>query len=272
MKRTILILCMILLNGFCFSKDIDRILEEVNQFLEKGDYKSAEKLLTDALLTDSLNGKLYLYLGNVYYTSQDLEKSLASFNRALELKPNNPRILIDRGKLKREMKDFRGALADFNRVIYINPLHRDALYERAMLYKERENYEAALVDLHKLIQIDSTKYSPKWQVASIKKKQGKLWESLADYSALCIEFPNKYVAWNNLADTEMQLKDYECALEHIEKSISVNPKYANAYITRGEIRLKMNDSKQACQDFNKAIELGEGKTKEEAEGYLVKCK
>ncbi len=272
MKSAVLIFSLVLLNAFCFSKDVDKFIEKVNQLLEKEDYKSAEKLLTDTLMKDSLNGELYMHLGIVQYRSENFKMSLASFNKAVELLPNFPRLLINRGVLKREMKDFNGALADFNRAIYIKPLYWSALYERAMLYKETEDYEAALADLNKLVQMDPTKFSPKWQVAVIKKKQGKLWESLADYSALCIEFPNKSVAWNNLADTEMLLKDYKCALEHIEKSISVNPEYAGAYLTRGEIRLKMKNSKQACQDFYKAKKLGEGETKEKAEAYLLKCK
>ncbi|BAY23782.1 TPR domain protein [Calothrix sp. NIES-2100] len=47
----------------------------------------------------------------------------------------------------------------------------------------------------------------------------------------------------------------QAALEQYNKAIELNPKYANAYVSRGIVRDDLNDKQGALQDYNQAIEL-----------------
>ena len=49
--------------------------------------------------------------------------------------------------------------------------------------------------------------------------------------------------------------NYQGAIADYNKSIEINPQYADAYINRGNAKHKSGDTKGAIADFNKAIEI-----------------
>ena len=51
--------------------------------------------------------------GNDYFKNQDYERALEAFTQALELKPGEPGILVNRGNVRMMLDDNVGALADF---------------------------------------------------------------------------------------------------------------------------------------------------------------
>ena len=51
----------------------------------------------------------------------DLDGALADFNRAIELKPDEAALYVNRGQVKWGQKDADGALADFNRAVDLKP-------------------------------------------------------------------------------------------------------------------------------------------------------
>jgi len=60
---------------------------------------------------------------------------------------------------------------------------------------------------------------------------------------------------NNRALIKMKQKNYSSALEDCSKAIQRNPKYARAYLRRGDIKKEMGNSSDAVADFKKAHEL-----------------
>ena len=58
------------------------------------------------------------------------------------------------------------------------------------------------------------------------------------------------------------------AIADYDKAIALDPAYASAYYNRGITRKNTGDKKRACEDFNKAVELGS----ELAVKYADACK
>lgn len=272
MKKSLFVLNFLLLSFVCSGADYKVLYERIDSLYEKKNYKLAEELLLDAIKKDSLNVNLYENLAITQWLNKKLRDALKSLNKAHEIIPGSTRILLSRAKLKEELNDSLGALEDLDYAIYRHSYNVRSLYQRALYHKFHKNFDKALIDLERIVLINDSHFNARLQIPLIKKRQGKLYESLAGYSKLCIDFPGKSVAWNNLADTEMLLNDFKCAIEHVEKSISLDPKYSTAFLTRGEIRLKMKDSIKACKDFQKAFELCDEDMKEKIGKFLLNCK
>jgi tetratricopeptide (TPR) repeat protein len=62
------------------------------------------------------------------------ERALTDFNRALELQPNDPEYLAERGDTYTNLRNYDRALADYNKAIELNPLKPRFLIDRGVAY------------------------------------------------------------------------------------------------------------------------------------------
>jgi tetratricopeptide (TPR) repeat protein len=86
MKRIILFLSIILSYSFTvFSQS--GVVKQANGFYSKGNYTDAAKLYEKVLATDGVAPELYFNLGNAYYKSNEIGKSILNYERALRLLP-----------------------------------------------------------------------------------------------------------------------------------------------------------------------------------------
>ena len=53
----------------------------------------------------------------------------------------------------------------------------------------------------------------------------------------------------------MQKEDFNSAKEDLGKLLTIAPRYTRAYLMRGEVNLKQNDTIQALKDFDTAIDM-----------------
>ena len=87
MKRIILFLSLILCFGqFAFSQMKD--VKSANDLYAKGDYSNAAKQYEKILSTDGVAPEIYFNLGNSYYKSNEIGRSILNYERALRLDPS----------------------------------------------------------------------------------------------------------------------------------------------------------------------------------------
>ncbi len=68
---------------------------------------------------------------------------------------------------------------------------------------------------------------------------------------------NRGEAYLSRAEEKDDLDDYSVAIADFTKAIEINPKYAEAYLSRGVAKCDSGDEAGACEDWNKAGELGD---------------
>ena len=69
---------------------------------------------------------------------------------------------------------------------------------------------------------------------------------------------NKYEltqAYWNRAIAREKLNNIINAIDDVSKVVTINPDYAEAYFYRGKLELTAGDKVNACNDFNKALEM-----------------
>jgi tetratricopeptide (TPR) repeat protein len=93
--------------------------------------------------------------------------------------------------------------------------------------------------------------------ANQKNEQQNYRGALADYNqaiSLKPEFADAYISRGNLK--YQKLDDFQGALADHNQAVSLNPKYAKAYYHRGILKyLKLNDFQGALADYNQSISL-----------------
>jgi len=96
-------------------------------------------------------GQFHFERGRNQYFLGNYAQALASFNRALEVNPQVPVFLGQRGWALSKLGRLDKALADFDLAIRLDALDPELLRDRALLQMDRKQYDAALKDLDKAL-------------------------------------------------------------------------------------------------------------------------
>lgn len=136
-----------------------------------------------------------------------------------------------RGLAKSNSGDYLGAIEDFNKAVAIAPKYFDAINNRG------------------------------WAYYNLKKTD----KAISDYR-LAISVYQSDVAYRNLAWAYYILNNFKGAIENYSITIKLSPSDSRAYFYRAMSYYKTDNLPEACKDWKKAKETGEG----QAEGYLAK--
>lgn len=133
--------------------------------------------------------------------------------------------------------DLSGAIFNWSLTIDIDPENPNAYYSRAVVKNELYTWKAALRDYDKAIEL-----APKFADALINR--GALKDENGDYQGAIADYEN--VLQLNKAETE----DLQ-----------------QTYFNLGNTYLNLQDKKKACENWNKALELGADYAKERISKY-----
>lgn len=152
---------------------------------------------------------------------EDYVLSIQYFNQVINAKPYLYEPYFFRGLAKINLDDYQGAESDCDAAIQRNPFVVGAYQIRGLARIRQNNFDEAIEDYKTAIKYD----------------------------------PENVVLWHNLSLCHIQKEDYEAAKEDLGTLLTIAPRYTRAYLMRGEVSLKQNDTIQALRDFDKAIDM-----------------
>ncbi len=130
-------------------------------------------------------------------------------------------------------QDYAGAIKDYDKAIELRPRHPNAYCNRGAAKYNLQDYEGALKDFNKALEIDPT-------YAEAYKNRGVLYYRAKNYAE--------------------SVNDYTQAIKY-------NPTDPVLYYYRGVSRSYINDMNGACEDWNKALSMGEQKALKKIQQY-----
>ncbi len=211
-----------------------------------------------------------------YCGINQIDKQIKDLNKILQLNPKLAEALNRRAGAKRDIGSLKEALLDANNAIILDSVNVNYWTTRASIKTRLGDTASALSDLSKAIEINpyySIAYAERGIIrlglrdeaqAALKDNLKAL--DLDENNPFSNGFPTYY---NNCAMSYNRLNIYDKALENIDKAIALNPNYALYYYRSGEIKARMKNMKGACEDWNKAKQLG---YKDAEEVIMYNCK
>ncbi|MEQ8477633.1 tetratricopeptide repeat protein [Fulvivirga sp.] len=172
--------------------------------------------------------------GDKFYSQGEHEKAVEAYTIYLNTEPRDIKTIYNRGRAYEELGEYELALKDFNRVIKEDPLNVNAhLSIMADYYDRLNDYENTIFFAEKVLKLDETNAYAFTLKGKAHQKLGQLPEALSDYNA----------------------------------AISVDKEYAEAYLSRGALRVYTKQTSRACSDFRMAQTLGVEKADELIKKY-----
>jgi len=113
----------------------------------------AEKIVAQ----EPKNLRAWISLGNDYFDTQQSQKAINAYGKALEIEPDNPNVLTDQGIMFRAVGWFDKALVNFERANKIDPNHLQSLYNEGLVYVvDLKQPEKAAKYWDKYLKLDSS--------------------------------------------------------------------------------------------------------------------
>lgn len=88
---------------------------------------------------DPKNTAAWIALGNDYFDTRQLQRSIDAYGEALKLQPSNPDVLTDQGVMYEQLADFDRALANFEQAQKIAPTHVQSAYNIGVVWSKHKS-------------------------------------------------------------------------------------------------------------------------------------
>jgi cytochrome c-type biogenesis protein CcmH/NrfG len=103
------------------------------------------------------NLQAWTMLANEYYDTDQPQKAIDAYDKALGLSPDSPNLLTDQGVMYKRLGEINRALSNFEKAQKIDPKHLQSLYNIGIIYAEDlKQPENALKAWRHFLELDST--------------------------------------------------------------------------------------------------------------------
>jgi cytochrome c-type biogenesis protein CcmH/NrfG len=107
------------------------------------------------------NVAAWIELGNAYFDSDQYERSIQAYRKALDLKPDNADVWTDMGVMQRKAGRPQEAVKAFDQAIAVNPKHEvSRLNKGIVLFHDLQDTAGAIQSWEGLLEINPTAMAP----------------------------------------------------------------------------------------------------------------
>ena len=186
-------------------------------------------------------------------TDRDNRSAISAFTRAIEISPKYAEAYVKRGLAHYRLGEYLKAIDDYTRTLSLNRYAADAYYSRGDAHRALGDYQRALADYTASLEKRWAGFVT-WKRAETYLEMGDTQRALEDYGAVIERKPGA-AAYYYRGVAYAQLGEDQLALADLGKSIEIEPAFAEAYLRRGEIYLRLNQPDAAESDYHKVIQF-----------------
>ena len=191
----------------------------------------------------------FMASGRAKYALERYEEALADLNQVLNLIPDHPEILNNRGVTYDRLNRYDKALADYNRSLELRPDHPDTLSNRGLTYYNLKRYGEALADYNRSLELRPDDPATLNNRGVIYLRMERYVEAHADFNRTLQLKPDKPLAVYNMACFFSLTGKPNDAISHLEKAIGLDEKYRHDAATESDFDNIRDDPR-----FKKLIE------------------
>jgi tetratricopeptide (TPR) repeat protein len=190
----------------------------------------------------------YIHQGDAFLIEQRTEDALVAYEKAIALQPTLVSAWIGKEKALRRLKRYDEALVASEQALKLAPEDSSAWFELATVLMEMQRYSEALKAFNKSIKLAPEKGST-WKYRSyVLTKLGRYPDALTSFEKAQQLSPTSGGVYYNKAYLLMSQEQIDQAIEHLQRSIDLHPKFRDILRTDPDFDLLRNDDR-----FNQLI-------------------
>lgn len=206
--------------------------------------------------------RAFMERGNALLGEGNTQSALGDYNQAILFDRSVAEAFTNRGFIYSRLGDTAAALKDYTRALALDPRQAAAYNNRATLYYMSGNYTAAISDYTAAIAINNAYTDAYTNRGWAYYHSGNKEAAIKDHTKVIALNPESASAFYNLAAGKANDGDLQAALEYYNYFLLLQPNDPMAYNDRGFVHINMKNVNAACEDWHKAVQLGNTKAKE----------
>ena len=211
-------------------------------------------------MLNRLNNKNAIELynqGNTLIQLQRYQEALATYEKAIDIKPDYPQALYGQGKALFQLKKYQESLIAYDQAIQIQPNYLEAWTNRGFVLVRLKRYSEAIATVDKALQLKND--DPKvWQLkGDIFIKISQYNDAIKAYEqAINFQADNPEL-WYKKGLAFQNLKQYEEAITAYKKTVELKPDHESAWYNLGNCLVNLNRYEFALQAYDQAVQYNQ---------------
>lgn len=199
-------------------------------------FQEASDLIVRTLALDSKNPELILSQGLLFSERCRYHDALASYNKAIELKPDYAEAWNNRGVALGHLKRYEEAFLSYQRSIELMPNNAEVWSNRGVMLRDLKRYEEALASYERAIKVNP-KHAKSWSNRGVALNDLKHHEEALTCYVRAIELnPDFDFILGDLVHTQMKICDWvnlDRRRQILEEKILAMEKVTNSFAILG---------------------------------------
>ncbi|QSJ18993.1 tetratricopeptide repeat protein [Nostoc sp. UHCC 0702] len=206
-----------------------------------------QKLESNPLIRLTAND--YLSQGNALFFENRYEEAIASYDKAIELKPDYYDAWNHRGVALGSLGRNEEAIASWDKAIEIKPNDHEVWYNRGVALRDLGRNEEAIASWDKTIEIKPDYYDAWYNQGVVLGKLKRYEEAIASYDEAIKIKTDYHNAWYNKARCYALTQNVDLAINNLQQAIKLHPAYKEKAKTDSDF-----DTIREDERFHKLIE------------------
>ena len=199
------------------------------------EYLSAIELISRAITINPNSASAHFNLGNILQKINRTNDAIASFDKAINIKPDHELYLL-RGNALHEVKRLDEALASYDEALKLKADDFMAFSNRGLILVELNKIEEGITEYNKAIQINSNFLVARYNRGLALKLLGMNTESEAAFKEIVRIDPSHLKSLYELALLYRALKKYDLALTYCNQIFKIDPNHRQTIFLSIKIR------------------------------------
>jgi tetratricopeptide (TPR) repeat protein len=212
-------------------------------------------LLENSAIGGDQRFRLLYDLGLIQSENDDSRSFWVSWDKASEIPVTEAENLFLKGNVSYDLGRYEEAIASYQRAVDIKPDKHDAWYNRGNALADLGRYEEAIASYDRAVDIKPDKHEAWNNRGSALKNLGRYEEAIASYERAVDIKPDYHDAWYNRGIALADLGRYEEAIASYERAVDINPDYHDAWYNRGIALKNLGRYEEAIASYDKALEI-----------------
>ena len=191
--------------------------------------------------------------GNTLHELQKYEEAIASFDKAIAIKPDYYEAWHNRGVALSELQRYEEAIASYDKAIVIKPDYHETWDGRGFALGQSKKYMEAIASWNKVIAIKPDHHEAWANRGATLERLQKYTEAIASYDKAIAIKPDYHLAWHGRGFALGELQRYEEAIASYDKAIAIKADKDEAWYNRGVALGELQRYEEAIASYDKAI-------------------
>ncbi len=230
-------------------------VQKLYQLLNQGKTSTTQRLSTANNIPIVQDAKFWFEQGNQKYMNGDFIGAIASWDQALEFKPDDHEAWYNRGIVLVNLGRYEEAIASYDRALEIKPDYHQAWHNRGIALGNLGRYEEAIASYDRALEIKPDYHQAWHNRGNALDDLGRYEEAIASYDRALEIKPDYHQAWHNRGNALDNLGRYEQAIASFDQALEIKPDLHEAWYNRGNALDNLGRYEEAVASYDQALEI-----------------